>query len=248
MVQMISESKRKIAALALAGAMAIGGAAGVATTIASPAQNQSGIVMEAEAAATSSCKNIYLMDGYTGTVTVTVDSGYKYNKSKSTVPSTTVTSVKQSGNKITVKVKGLGEGDRTVKIVATNGSKTESVSFKVWSYMDVHLDTGLTKAKALSGAWTDNIAKNTNVFFHVENGDADINHAANYPGYRYYIYDNKGNLLNDTSGDKNRWKAGVADNWFYYKFTKAGKYTIKVRMGCQSSSETPAIVETLTIV
>ena len=52
MVQMISESKRKIAALALAGAMAIGGAAGVATTIASPAQNQSGIVMEAEAAAT----------------------------------------------------------------------------------------------------------------------------------------------------------------------------------------------------
>ena len=50
MVQMISESKRKIAALALAGAMAIGGAAGVATTIASPAQNQSGIVMEAEAA------------------------------------------------------------------------------------------------------------------------------------------------------------------------------------------------------
>ena len=47
MVQMISESKRKIAA----GAMAIGGAAGVATTIASPAQNQSGIVMEAEAAA-----------------------------------------------------------------------------------------------------------------------------------------------------------------------------------------------------
>lgn len=47
---MISESKRKIAALALAGAMAIGGAAGVATTIASPAQNQSGIVMEAEAA------------------------------------------------------------------------------------------------------------------------------------------------------------------------------------------------------
>ena len=43
-------------------------------------------------------------------------------------------------------------------------------------------------------------------------------------------------------------KAGVADNWFYYKFTKAGKYTIKVRMGCQSSSETPAIVETLTIV
>ncbi len=52
MVQMISESKRKIAALALAGAMAIGGAAGVATTIASPAQNQSGIVMEAEAAST----------------------------------------------------------------------------------------------------------------------------------------------------------------------------------------------------
>ena len=51
MVQMISESKRKIAALALAGAMAICGAAGVATTIASPAQNQSGIVMEAEAAA-----------------------------------------------------------------------------------------------------------------------------------------------------------------------------------------------------
>lgn len=50
MVQMISESKRKIAALALAGAMAIGGAAGVATTIASPAQNQSGIMMEAEAA------------------------------------------------------------------------------------------------------------------------------------------------------------------------------------------------------
>ena len=49
MVQMISESKRKIAALALAGAMAIGGAAGVATTMASPAQNQSGIVMEAEA-------------------------------------------------------------------------------------------------------------------------------------------------------------------------------------------------------
>lgn len=49
MVQMISESKRRIAALALAGAMAIGGAAGVATTMASPAQNQSGIVMEAEA-------------------------------------------------------------------------------------------------------------------------------------------------------------------------------------------------------
>ena len=208
----------------------------------SPAQNQSGIVMEAEAAATSSCKNIYLMDGYTGTVTVTVDSGYKYNKSKSTVPSITVTSVKQSGNKITVKVKGLGEGDRTVKIVATNGSKTESVSFKVWSYMDVHLDTGLTKAKALSGAWTDNIAKNKNVFFHVENGDADINHAANYPGYTYEIYKGKTKL---TSGE---WSAGYADNWFYYKFTKAGKYTIKVRMGCQSSSETPAIVETLTIV
>ena len=59
MVQMISESKRKIAALALAGAMAIGGAAGVATTIASPAQNQSGIVMEAEAATNSNIQTLW---------------------------------------------------------------------------------------------------------------------------------------------------------------------------------------------
>ena len=58
MVQMISESKRKIAALALAGAMAIGGAAGVATTMASPAQNQSGIVMEAEAATKKTYKGV----------------------------------------------------------------------------------------------------------------------------------------------------------------------------------------------
>lgn len=63
MVQMISESKRKIAALALAGAMAIGGAAGVATTIASPAQNQSGIVMEAEAATNYSKTDIYYSAG-----------------------------------------------------------------------------------------------------------------------------------------------------------------------------------------
>ena len=71
MVQMISESKRKIAALALAGAMAIGGAAGVATTIASPAQNQSGIVMEAEAATikpkdvdSATAGNVIMKSGY----------------------------------------------------------------------------------------------------------------------------------------------------------------------------------------
>lgn len=79
MVQMISESKRKIAALALAGAMAIGGAAGVATTIASPAQNQSGIVMEAEAATikpkdvdSATAGNVIMKSGYN----VYYDTGY----------------------------------------------------------------------------------------------------------------------------------------------------------------------------
>ena len=85
MVQMISESKRKIAALALAGAMAIGGAAGVATTIASPAQNQSGIVMEAEAATDYDLAHPKFGSYYTKKdsgaywIWIDVTNGYNYN-------------------------------------------------------------------------------------------------------------------------------------------------------------------------
>lgn len=89
MVQMISESKRKIAALALAGAMAIGGAAGVATTIASPAQNQSGIVMEAEAATVE-----YGQFNYKATNGVDYSGYYVINSRTFIYSGKTITSVK----------------------------------------------------------------------------------------------------------------------------------------------------------
>lgn len=165
MVQMISESKRKIAALALAGAMAIGGAAGVATTIASPAQNQSGIVMEAEAAtvrvnisgvsgSTESYKDCFIKFKYCTPILLigtknnfdpkieVGSAAYKDPKLISVISgNTNVVEVSSTQTNTTILTKKSGSTTITYTFQVTNVSTGEKKKFTVHKKINVYVGT-----------------------------------------------------------------------------------------------------------